>query len=572
MSDALTNVSEWTFRLREILGGLERLLASRSAEDRSSPLRELERRLRALELRLREGPEAPIRIAIFGPTGAGKSKIFNSLVGRELSPSGYRRPFTRKSVYLVHESKRRLVEPSAREIRTTSDEAWRDCVLIDSTDFDSVEAENREEAEAIFDEAEAFIFVAEAQKYADRATWEYLRRIYERAGPLALVLNKVVSETEARDFSLRLAASFGEDARSSELISIPDLPLGDAALLPLGEPPMQKLLEAIQRIAGSPAERRSLRARKVSCDLDAALETWKRSRERLIAYAEGLSGLSERLERRFRSALGELPERLETEVDPGLKAELYARLLERIERIDVLRYPRKLLALPFRGLNKFLARWFRSRRRALPDGSREPRSLAFEGFESLVLRLAEETLRDFAAEARCPGLVSEKDIAALKPRSEELRAIYEEREAAFREWLEREAFATASELTTHHKLKFFLAQLLYNAIIVGFQVHTAGGFTLLEGLTDAVVSPLVAKAAGIAVSREAVAQFANEARAEHVRLLSALVADSKKRFERHLELAGSWRGDFEAVDRGMSQLAEARDRILAPFRGGAHEV
>src|SRR5262245_24842215 len=40
--------------------------------------------LRNVERRLIEGARAPLRFAIFGPTGAGKSKLFNSLVGEPL--------------------------------------------------------------------------------------------------------------------------------------------------------------------------------------------------------------------------------------------------------------------------------------------------------------------------------------------------------------------------------------------------------------------------------------------------------------------------------------------------------
>ncbi|MGQ9592785.1 MAG: GTPase, partial [Planctomycetota bacterium] len=272
-------------RLRELSERLERLPTPPGIDERLFAKRELEKRLRAVARRLGEGPEAPARVAVFGPTGAGKSKLFNSLVGRELSPSGYRRPFTRRSV---------------------RSEALPGCVLIDSTDFDSVEAENREEAEAVFEEADAFVFVAEAQKYADRATWEYLRRVYDRGGPIALVLNKVTSDAERQDFSRRLESAFGAAARAAELVAIPELAIDDRALFRADDPAVRTVLGAVHRLVEDVPARRALRARRLACDLEAALGAWEAGRERLAAYSEGLARLSERLDARFRSAIGDL--------------------------------------------------------------------------------------------------------------------------------------------------------------------------------------------------------------------------------------------------------------------------
>src|SRR5262249_27688414 len=127
-----------------------------------------------LARRLLEGPDAPLRVAFFGPTGVGKSKLFNSLLGKELSPSGFRRPFTLRPVYFLPESHKALLPGIDGDVKLGSDPSWRDLILIDTPDFDSVETQNRKEAERIFREADAFLFITDVQKYADHATWEYL--------------------------------------------------------------------------------------------------------------------------------------------------------------------------------------------------------------------------------------------------------------------------------------------------------------------------------------------------------------------------------------------------------------
>ena len=72
-------------------------------------LRDMSLRSENLRRRLRDGPSAPLRLAFFGPTGTGKSKLFNSLIGKSLSASSDHRPFTRHSVYYVHDDWQAIV-------------------------------------------------------------------------------------------------------------------------------------------------------------------------------------------------------------------------------------------------------------------------------------------------------------------------------------------------------------------------------------------------------------------------------------------------------------------------------
>jgi hypothetical protein len=108
-------------------------------------------------------------------------------------------------------------------------------------------------------------------------------------------------------------------------------------------------------------------------------------------------------------------------------------------------------------------------------------------------------------------------------------------------------------------------------MIVGVQVHTAGGFTFAEALTDSILSPLVAKAVGMAVSSETVARFAKTARAEHHRLLSQILEESCDRFRRHFESKTEWRGGFEGLASEMVALERERAALLAEFGGREEE-
>ena len=101
-------VSEKTLASKDLLESLRKALSRLELPDglqaARSALSELPGTIVNLERRLADGASSPIRVALFGPTGVGKSKIFNSLLGSVVSPAGFKRPFTMRPVYSVHEA------------------------------------------------------------------------------------------------------------------------------------------------------------------------------------------------------------------------------------------------------------------------------------------------------------------------------------------------------------------------------------------------------------------------------------------------------------------------------------
>jgi len=557
-------------QIEAVLSELEHLELPRGLESLSAPRSEAATILRNLARRLEEGAGAPLRLALFGPTGAGKSKIFNSLLREVVSPAGFRRPFTTRPVYSIHESHEVLASHMDGQTRIRRGDFWREIVLIDTPDFDSVEARNREAAERVFREAEAFLFVTDAQKYADQSTWQYLERIRAEGKPVIIVLNKVSTEGVARDFQSRLTARFGAAGLGADLISLDERPIDDAALLPPDDPVLARIRDRVLEVFGSSEERRASLVAAFRTDMERLLALWSASAERLQGYLEGIARLGARIQERFASAAAGLMTEIAPPIDQDVKAEVYARVLERIQQIDILRYPRRLLALPFEGIKLLAAKWWpgrgASRHRSPEEVSREK---AFARLEARVLSLCDETLADFQAEGRCPELLSSGGAAALRLPHDELAAVFQAREREFRAWLDTEAKETASKLTSENKLKFILSQVIYNGVVVGVQIHTAGHFTLLEAAADGVLSPLVAKAVGMAVSSEKVGQFEKLARKEHARLLGDVLALARSKLEAHLNASAAWKGSFDGLARSMEALRSARDEFLRAYEGGS---
>lgn len=201
--------------------------------------------------RLRE-PEAPLLAVIGGSTGAGKSTLVNSLVGRRVSEAGVLRPTTRTPVLVCHPedhhwfSGMRVLPqltrvwmphresgddlPSATErgervLRIeTADTLPRGLALLDAPDVDSLVADNRVLAAELICAADIWVMVTTAARYADAVPWHLLRTAKEQKATLVTVLDRVphqvVSEVSRQYGALLSKAGLGEVPR----FTVPELP------------------------------------------------------------------------------------------------------------------------------------------------------------------------------------------------------------------------------------------------------------------------------------------------------------------------------------------------------------
>ncbi len=139
-------------------------------------------------------------VAIAGPTGGGKSTLFNTLAGGELSPPGLRRPTTAAATAAVWGPEvepllRWLEIPSAHPAPLSS--APLDAVdlsglvLVDLPDHDSIERSHQLEMERLTDLADLLLWVTDPQKYADASLHAYLRNLAGQDAAIIVVLNQI---------------------------------------------------------------------------------------------------------------------------------------------------------------------------------------------------------------------------------------------------------------------------------------------------------------------------------------------------------------------------------------------
>lgn len=246
-------------------------------------------------------------VALAGATGSGKSSLFNTIVGAEVSTVGAKRPTTSKPTAAVWGAesatelldwltvgRRHRVEPPSSETSDDRPGSLEGLVLLDLPDFDSRILEHRREADMILALVDVFVWVTDPQKYADallhddylaalsthdavtvvvlnqsdrltpdgvRQVTQDLVRLGERDGIKGLQVIATSARTGAGvdDLRLRLATAVaGQEAARQRLAAditavAGRLRAGVADTEPvLGDPAEAELVDALSRAAGIP--------------------------------------------------------------------------------------------------------------------------------------------------------------------------------------------------------------------------------------------------------------------------------------------------------------------------------
>ncbi|MFD9407887.1 dynamin family protein [Streptomyces sp. NPDC059989] len=231
-----------------------------------------------------KAPEAPMLAVVGGSTGAGKSTLVNSLVGRQVSEAGVLRPTTRTPVLVCHPDDHhwfagmrvlpdlmRIWVPhgeeeaseaaarardrgrgnghgsgygsgqggglshATREMRIeTVSTLPRGLAILDAPDIDSLVVENRTLAAELICAADVWVMVTTASRYADAVPWHLLRTAKQYKATLITVLDRVphqvLAEVSRQYGALLTRAGLGEVPR----FTVPELPesAGGGGLLP----------------------------------------------------------------------------------------------------------------------------------------------------------------------------------------------------------------------------------------------------------------------------------------------------------------------------------------------------
>lgn len=177
--------------------------------------------------RLGQGTERTV-VAIAGPTGVGKSSLFNALAGSDVSQPGVRRPTTGAVHAAVWgdgdarildwlEVGRRHHVPAGSDADSPELDGL---VLLDLPDFDSIESDNRAEVVRMIELVDVVVWVTDPQKYADELFHDgFVRPLAGHADVMWFVVNRVDllrpqdAAVVVDDLALRLRADGVDEPR-----------------------------------------------------------------------------------------------------------------------------------------------------------------------------------------------------------------------------------------------------------------------------------------------------------------------------------------------------------------------
>jgi len=440
--------------------------------------------------------DAPLLAVVGGSTGAGKSTLVNSLVGRQVSAPGVIRPTTRAPV-LVHHSKDarwfaddRILPGLARSSGAPKDSRSLQLVvddsippglaLLDAPDIDSVVVENRQLAAQLLAAADLWLFVTSAARYADAVPWTFLRAAADRTAAVAVVLDRVPPRamTEVPPHLGQLMSERGLE--DSPLFAVPETTVDADGLLPAS---------AIQPIRGwlaSLAADQASRAKVVHQTLDGAIGALAAKTPNLARAVEEQLDAIGQLRAEADHSYAEAVRTVQVQTADGtlLRGEVLARWHEFVGTGEF-----------FRALEQKVS-WLRDRLMATlrgePSGAGNLKVAVESGLESLLgeeaAAAAERAEASWQANAAGRALIEGADIDLSRPSPE-----FDRRAArAIRDWQGAVLDLVADEgMTKRSRARFYalgvngigvalmIVVFAHTGGLVGAEIGVAGGTAVL---------------------------------------------------------------------------------------------
>ena len=518
--------------------------------------------------------DAPLLAVVGGSTGAGKSTLVNSLLGRPVSAPGVIRPTTRAPVLVHHigdtpwfDDQRvlpglaRSSGPAndARSLRLVPDETIPPgLAILDAPDIDSVVAENRQLATQLLAAADLWLFVTSAARYADAVPWDFLRSAADRSAAVAVVLDRVPPRA-MRDVPAHLGQLMIERGLGgSPLFAVPETEVDAQGLLPPAA--VQPIRIWLSRLAADQASR----ALVVRQTLDGAVESLIRRSPAVAGAVDAQQEALDQLRAEVDHSFAEAARTVQVQTEDGtlLRGEVLARWHDFVGTGEF-----------FRALEQKVG-WLRDKVVSVfkgePPGAENLKVAVESGLESLLRAEAEAAAEraDASWQAHAAGRQvlgrATEDLSRPSPDFGRQAA------QAIREWQGAVLDLVADEGMTKRSRARFLA-LGVNGVgvalmivvfahtggLVGAEVGVAGGTAILaQRVLEAVFGD------------QAVRRLAQTAKLELDARVQALMANQLLRYHAQLDALHLDPGQAERIRAAADRVAAARREGLPTAADG----
>lgn len=349
MSTPRSVTTETVRDLRSALVDLVFHLEIPGVEDARKEVRDIAGQIDDYVLPRLERLDAPLLVVVGGSTGAGKSTLVNSIIGRVLSPAGVLRPTTTTPVIAsnpadLHWFSEPRILPDLPRLTgaprqgdhgvylVADSDVPPGLALLDAPDIDSVVEANRKLASQLLAAADLWLFTTTAARYADAVPWDLLRTARERSAAVALVLNRVPQEAMGEVPAHLGEMLVKERLDGVELITIPETSVVDGLIPAAALAPLRKWLGAL----ASDAERRKS---VIISTLEGALRSLPGRAEAVAGHLDAQMSASRALQGQvdgaYEAAMRDIEDALSS---PGiLRGEVLARWHEFIGTADFMR-------------------------------------------------------------------------------------------------------------------------------------------------------------------------------------------------------------------------------------------
>ena len=511
--------------------------------------------------------DAPLLAVVGGSTGAGKSTLVNSLVGREVSPPGVIRPTTRAPVLVHHSSDAswftddrilpglaRSSGAASKDVRSlqlvVDDSIPPGLAILDAPDIDSVVVQNRQLAAQLLAAADLWLFVTSAARYADAVPWGFLRAAADRSAAVAVVLDRVPPRamTEVPPHLGQLMSERG--LGDSPLFAVPETTVDAEGLLPASA------IQPIRAWLAALAADQATRAEVVHQTLDGAIAALAAKAPELARSVDEQLEVIEQLRAEVDRSYAEAVRTVQVQTADGtlLRGEVLARWHEFVGTGEF-----------FRALEQKVS-WLRDRLMATlkgePPGAGNLKVAVESGLESLLREeaaaAAERAEASWQANTAGRALLESAEID-LSRSSEEFDR---KAERAIRDWQGAVLDLVADEgMSKRSRARFYalgvngvgvalmIVVFAHTGGLVGAEIGVAGGTAVLaQRVLEAVFGD------------QAIRRLAQTAKDDLDARVQALLADELVRY--HMILNGL------GVESDQSRRLRQAARVVEEARAG----
>ncbi|MCD6561690.1 MAG: GTPase domain-containing protein [Deltaproteobacteria bacterium] len=534
--------------------------------------------------------ELPKRISIFfykktmpfasvvfiGGTGTGKSTLFNTFLGENLSETGVERPKTCGPIVYIHKDcrfdnnfpfpaikiERHFPEyfrkspasgaPGRMIVIEHDRKDLSHLILADTPDLDSVDGENRQTAENLYLLSDVIIFVTSQEKYADEVPYQFLRNIIQEKKPYFFLINKV-RENFNKEEVLNVMKGRGVSPLRERTWLIPFEP--SASLKMLSEyPGFNDFLDHFSEEL-SKKKIKGIKKRQFLRDS----EDLKTGIGRLLNLLEMEKRAADKWHLRLNSIIEETSSVLIEEEQKRFSAKSREYLSMEIKRLftkyDLLARPRRcikeIFISPLRVFGLIKKSKVKRGKEALLDLQQKidltPVRTSIERLNRLVLEKLspQDEYSPLFMELRKPGLVltNEEIMVCVKEEQERLAA-----------WLEKRFEELSERLPKGKKWGIYSTSILWGMLILSVEAVAGGGFSVLDAVLDSAIAPFITKGAVELFAYHEIQKIARELAKRYQDGLLSVVYHQSKRYEKCLESLMTKEEDVAALKKLVSTL------------------